>query len=415
MEGWSAYGGRFNLNGLREECVNDSILCQGFQAAGVAAGIKKKNVLDLGMIYCDVPSAAAGLFTRNRVKAAPVLLSSANLVGGAARAVIANAGNANCCNGETGMDHARTMAADTARRLGVQPADVIVASTGVIGAPLPIRTIQSALPDLVSALRPDGFNTFARAIMTTDTVPKLVSRRGHIDGRAYTIVAAAKGAGMIRPDMATMLCFVCSDVSIAPPDLQQALKRAVDRTLNCITIDGDTSTNDTITIMANGLSGAHAQSRAQLESFEGVLEELLAEVARMLVKDGEGVTKVVGIKVRGGLSDDEALAVADTVAHSPLVKTAFFGEDANWGRIMAAAGRAGVAIDPDAVDIFFDRVQMVRAGRGCGARAEADVTAVLKQPEFDVIIDLHQGNGTAAVLTSDFSVDYVKINADYRS
>jgi glutamate N-acetyltransferase/amino-acid N-acetyltransferase len=400
---------------VSEDNVSDSIVCRGFKAAGIAAGIKKKNVLDLGMIYCEVPAAAAGVFTRNRVKAAPVLLSKANLASGAARAVIANAGNANCCNGEAGMDHARTMAADAARHLGLQPTEVIVASTGVIGAPLPIQTIQSALPGLVGDLRPDGFETFSRAIMTTDTVPKLISRLAAIDGTPYTIVAAAKGAGMIRPDMATMLCFICSDVQITPPDLQQALKRSVDRTLNCITIDGDTSTNDTVVIMANGLSGAHVQSPAHLEAFQGVLEDLLAEMARKLVKDGEGVTKVVEIVVKGAVSDDEALAVADTVAHSPLVKTAFFGEDANWGRIMGAVGRAGVDIDPDAVDIFFDQVQMVQAGRGCGAQAEAAVTAVLKKAEFDVTIDLHQGGGTASVVTCDFSVDYVKINADYRS
>lgn len=392
-----------------------SLECQGFKAGGVAAGIKKQSVYDLGVIYSEAPATAAGVFTRNRVKAAPVLVTRHHLGNGAARAVIANAGNANCCTGEAGLEHARSMASDLAGRLDLQPEEVVVASTGVIGLPLPIDVIRGAIPKLVGELRSDGFDDFSRAIMTTDTVPKLVKRRAEIDGRSITLLAAAKGAGMIRPDMATMLCFICTDADVPSKELQQSLRQAVDRTLNRITIDGDTSTNDMVTIMANGLSGLQVRTPERLAVFQTVLEDLLGDIARRLVKDGEGVTKVVDIKVRGAASDDDAFAVADTVAHSPLVKTAFFGEDANWGRIFGAVGRAGADVDPERIDLFFDDVQMVRSGRGCGPEAEEAATAVLKQPEFTVTIDLHQGRGTATMLTCDFSVEYVKINADYRS
>jgi glutamate N-acetyltransferase/amino-acid N-acetyltransferase len=395
--------------------MSETKQCQGFRAAGMAAGIKKKSVSDLGAIYSEVPAVAAGVFTRNRVKAAPVLISQRHLASGRARAVIANAGNANCCTGQTGLEHAQAMAAGLADQLGLLPEDVLVGSTGVIGLPLPIDTIRAALPTLGSELRPDGFEDFARSIMTTDTVPKLVLRQGKIEDGTFTVLAAAKGAGMIRPDMATMLCFICTDADLEPAALQQCLKQAVDRTLNRISIDGDTSTNDMTLILANGLSGVKIRSRSQLNIFQSVLDDLLTDVARRLVKDGEGVTKLVEVKVQGAASDQEALVVVDTVAHSPLVKTAFFGEDANWGRIIGAVGRSGAAVDPARIDVYFDGVQMVRSGQGCGLAAEAEATKVLKQSEFTVTIDLHLAQGEASMLTCDFSVDYVKINADYRS
>ena len=391
------------------------IRCRGFKASGVAAGIKKTGVLDLGLIYTSEPAAVAGVFTRNQVQAAPVILSRQRLGAGTVRAVIVNSGNANCCTGTEGLAHARQMTHEAAAALKLAADEVLVASTGVIGAPLPIRTVQLAVPGLVDSLRADGFEDFARAIMTTDTVPKLVVRQADIDGQTFSLVAAAKGAGMIRPDMATMLCFLCTDAGIETALLQAALGKAVDRTLNRITIDGDTSTNDTVLAMANGSSGARIETMAQQQVFQALLDEVLMEVARRLVKDGEGVTKLVEIKVQGAESESAALRIAETVAHSPLVKTAFFGQDANWGRIMGAVGRAGVTIDPDSIDIHFNQVQMVRSGRGCGPEAEERVTAVMRQAEFSVTIDLHQGSGTASMLTCDFSVDYVRINADYRS
>lgn len=381
----------------------------------MAAGIKKNGAFDLGLIHSKVPATVAGVFTRNQVQAAPVLVSKARVARGTARAVVVNAGNANCCTGDQGKMDAQTMAALAADALQLAPEDVLVASTGVIGAPMPMGKIESAAPDLAAGLSVDGFEDFSRAIMTTDTVPKLVERRGEIDGRPVTLVAAAKGAGMIRPDMATMLCFICSDVQISPSLLQQSLKSAVDRSLNRMTIDGDTSTNDMVLILANGVSAATVQTPDQLKIFQVLLDDLLADIALRLVKDGEGVTKVARIKVQGASSDSAALRIADTVSHSPLVKTAFFGEDANWGRIIAAVGRAGVPLDPQKIDLFFDHVQMVNQGRWCGPEAEAQATVVLKQPEFSVTIDLHQGQGADSLLTCDFSVEYVRINADYRS
>jgi glutamate N-acetyltransferase / amino-acid N-acetyltransferase len=396
--------------------VNHPIQCQGFQAAGMAAGIKKKaGLLDLGLIYSQVPATVAGMFTRNRVMAAPVVLTKARVAQGSARAIVANAGCANCCTGPQGMVHARSMGAGVAAELSLDEEQVLLASTGTIGLTLPIDKVRAATPALVRQLRPDGFEAFAQAIMTTDTVPKLAQRKGTLDGHAFTVLAVAKGAGMIRPDMATMFCFICTDVAASDENLGAMLRASVDQSLNRITIDGDTSTNDTVLIMANGLSGAVVQNDDQQRIFQGVLDDLLLEIARRLVKDGEGVTKVVEIKVQGAPSEADALRVAETVAHSPLVKTAFFGEDANWGRIMGAAGRAGVDFNPECIDIFFDDVQMVQAGQGCGEARETQVTSVMCRPEFAVTIDLHAGRGTASILTCDFSVDYIKINADYRS
>jgi glutamate N-acetyltransferase / amino-acid N-acetyltransferase len=395
--------------------MSTNIQCPGFHAAGISAGIKKKTALDLGLIYSVGPATVAGMFTRNRVTAAPVTLTKARAAGGAGRAIIVNAGNANCCTGAQGEADALAMAAAAADGLRLDDQEVMVASTGVIGLPLPIDKVRAGIPELVKALRPDGFVDLARAIMTTDTVAKLVMRQGTLDGKTFTVLAVAKGAGMIRPDLATMLCFVCTDAAIPASGLQTMLPPAVERSLNRITIDGDTSTNDTVLLMANGVSGAEVNTAAQQAVFQAVLDDILMDIARRLVKDGEGVNKVVEIQVQGAPSDADALRIADTVAHSPLVKTAFFGEDANWGRIVAAAGRAGVAFDPHQVGIFFDAVQMVKGGQGCGQDIEDQVTAVMKQPEFTVTIDLHQGDGRAAMLTCDFSIDYIKINADYRS
>ncbi|MEE8399350.1 MAG: bifunctional glutamate N-acetyltransferase/amino-acid acetyltransferase ArgJ, partial [Desulfobacterales bacterium] len=334
---------------------------------------------------------------------------------GVCQAVIVNSGNANCCTGDQGMQHARSMADHAAEELGISQDLVLVASTGVIGQPLPIDSIRNAIPDLVHACDSGKIDDFARAIMTTDTVPKVVSRNGKIKGKPYTITGVAKGAGMIRPDMATMLCFVCSDAGAAPDVLKEMLVEATDQSFNRITIDGDTSTNDTVLLLANGLSGASIDGIEDQQSFQAVLNDLLLELAKMMVRDGEGATKCVEILVRGASSDSDARTVADTVAHSTLVKTALFGEDANWGRIIAAAGRAGVPMDPDQIDIFFGDVQMVNKGLGCGKAIEAEATRVLKTPEFTLLMDLNMGSGTSSVFTCDLSIDYVKINADYRT
>lgn len=392
-----------------------NIICSGFKAAGVAAGLKKKGKKDLGLMVSQVPATVAGVFTKNRVKAAPVILDRQRIKTGVCQAIIVNSGNANCCTGEQGIRDAETMASLAASELGISEDLVLVASTGVIGEPLPIEKIGAAIPTLVNSLQSEGIPDLARSIMTTDTVPKMVSAHGVVDGKTFTVTGVAKGAGMIRPDMATMLCFVCTDVKVSSEILKEILVKAVNRSFNRITIDGDTSTNDTVLIMANGLSGAVIQSPAQKDIFQKTLDEIFLDLAKQLVRDGEGVTKLVEIMVRNAVSDSDAQKVADTVAHSPLVKTAFFGEDANWGRIAGAVGRAGVQIDPDKIDVYFDDVQMVKAGMGQGKTIEAEATKVLKRPEFTLTIDLNSGSGSGSILTCDFSVDYVRINADYRS
>jgi glutamate N-acetyltransferase/amino-acid N-acetyltransferase len=317
--------------------------------------------------------------------------------------------------GEQGMRAAMHMASYAAAGIGVAEEEVLVSSTGVIGESLPVEKIQSAMPALVGALHEEGIHDFAEAIMTTDTVPKVISRRGELDGKVFTVSGVAKGSGMIRPDMATMLCYVMTDIQASPELLKEMLKTGVDLSLNRITVDGDTSTNDTALLMANGLSGAEVSNDAQRGVFQPVLDDVLISLAKWLIKDGEGATKLVEIVVTGAESDQGARKIADTVAHSNLFKTALFGEDANWGRILAAAGRAGVAVDPERVDVRFGPVLMVQDGMGCGKTAEAEATKILKQSEFDITIDLKLGKGHASVLTCDFSIDYVKINADYRS
>ena len=389
--------------------------CPGFRAAGVSCGLKKKGQKDLGLIYSEVVANVAGVFTRNCVQAAPVLLDRQRITTGVCRALIVNSGNANCCTGDKGMQDAIRMARSAAAAVEVDETEILVASTGVIGEPLPIEKIERAIPGLINALQPQGFLDFAQAIMTTDTVPKIVSRQGQVGGLRFTVTGVAKGAGMIRPDMATMLCFVMSDVQASPKVLKSMLLEAVNRSLNRITIDGDTSTNDTALLMANGFSGIEIVSQAHQDIFQSVLDDVLITVARQLVKDGEGATKLVEVVVRNAATEEDALKVADTIANSNLTKTALFGEDANWGRILAAAGRSGVSVEPQKIDIYFGPVMMVQNGMGCGPAAEAEATKILKRPELDLIVDLKLGNGSATVYTCDFSIDYVKINADYRT
>ena len=399
---------------FQDNCMNN-FQCIGFQAAGVAAGLKKNGRDDLGLIFSRVPATAAGVFTQNRVQAAPVVLDRERIKSGVCQAILVNSGNANCCTGDQGMRDAREIARVAASALNIPEESVLVASTGVIGQPLPVDKIQNAIPSLVQSLRPDGFMALAEAIMTTDTVPKVVSRKGTLNGKEFSVTGTAKGAGMIAPNMATMLCFVCTDIGATADQLHHCLYTSVQQSFNRITIDGDTSTNDTALILANGLSGAVIQNPAELAAFQAILDDVLVTLAKMLVKDGEGATKLVEVCVRGAATDKDARKIADTVAGSNLVKTAIFGEDANWGRILAAAGRAGVALEPERMDIFFNDVLMFSQGSGRGAAVEDEVTKVLKLSEFVITLDLHNGNCRTSVWTCDFSVEYVRINADYRS
>ena len=391
---------------------------KGFSAAAVKAGIRYQDRLDLGLIYSEVPAVAAGVFTTNKVKAAPLLLDMERLGQGRAQAVLVNSGNANACTGKKGMQMARETSAMVARQLGLEEDLVQVASTGVIGQPLILKPFESAVPKLVASLSPDGFADVTRAIMTTDTVPKSSFRRIDIDGTEVSLLAIAKGSGMIMPDMATMLCFLVTDAQIVYPELQATIRNCVDKTFNRITVDGDTSTNDMVLALANGVAGNRwidEDNPEGREAFAAAVMAMFKELALMIVADGEGATKLVTVRIIGARDDEGAMNAAQTIANSSLVKTAFFGEDANWGRIIAALGRSDCHLNPDRVAIFFDEVQMVRDGVGLGDKAEEACTAVLKQDRFTVTIDLQDGSGTAEVYTCDFSLDYVRINADYRS
>ena len=387
----------------------------GFVAGAVAAGLKKDGKKDLGIIFSEVPACAAGVFTTNQVQAAPVLLDKERIKSGRCQAIIANSGNANACTGKKGIEDAEAVARAAATALRIPEELVLVASTGVIGQPLDVSAIGAAMPKLAGQLSPTGLYDLAQAVMTTDTFPKTVSKQGRIGDKTFTVAAVAKGAGMILPDMATMLCFVCTDIGAGPDLLGQALKDAAATSFNTITVDGDTSTNDTVLVLANGLSGLNLKEAACAARFQQTLNEVLLTLALQIVRDGEGATKLVNIKVKGASNHGDARQVAYTVANSPLVKTALFGEDANWGRIMAAVGRAGVRINPDTIDICFDNVYTVKDGQGCGREAEAAAIRVLKTDRFSITIDLKLGSEGATVHTCDLSTDYVRINADYRS
>ena len=389
----------------------------GFQAAGIHCGIKKPDLLDLALCVSDVSGPIAGVFTKNRVVAAPVLLDRQHLRSRRGRAIIVNSGNANACTGEQGLVAAKTMATSVAAQLSIPVHQVFVGSTGVIGRALPIDRIIAAVPTLIARLSVPGGDHAAQAILTTDLRPKTVSRQARIDGHVVTIGGMAKGSGMIHPNMATMLAYLTTDAAIVSAALQSALKTAVDQSFNCITVDGDTSTNDTVLCLANGLAKNRPiqQGTKPYRDFERLLTDAARELALMICRDGEGVTKVVTILVQGAATTAAAKRVADTIATSNLVKTALFGEDANWGRIMAALGRSGVAIDPGNVTVRFDDIVMVQRGEGMGLEAEQKIAQVFKQKEFTVTVQLGQGQSHAHMWTTDLSYDYVRINASYRS
>ena len=393
-------------------------MIKGFSAAAVAAGIRYEGRLDLGLIYSDTPAVAAGVFTTNRVKAAPVLLDMERLRHGRAQAILVNSGNANACTGEAGMQVALATSAMVAERLDIDEELVQVASTGVIGEPMSEEPFARAMDTLVGKLSPDGFDDLARAIMTTDTVPKTSRATIEVDGHEVNIFGVAKGAGMIMPDMATMLCFVLTDAQIVFPELRRMLVAGVEQSFNRITVDGDTSTNDSVLILANGAAGnpwIDEENRAAGELFASALDGVLKDLALQIVADGEGATKLVTIRIVGARDFEGAMSAAQTIANSALVKTAFFGEDANWGRIIAALGRSDCPFSPDRVGIWCDEVQMVENGQSCGPEAEVAATRVLKKDRFTVTVDLFDGSESAEVYTCDFSLDYVKINADYRT
>ena len=390
---------------------------KGFRFSAVEAAIKKPGRLDLALIFSDVPANVAAVYTTNKVQAAPVLISRARSRNGSCRALLVNSGNANACTGEQGMADALECGRCTAEALGLPDEELLIASTGVIGQPLPMERFRKGIQPLVDGLDHGSLDDVANAIMTTDTFPKIERRLGEAGGRGYSIGGVAKGAGMIQPNMATMLSFLVTDAAVDTAFLRSAFGEAVDGSFNAITVDGDTSTNDTALIIANGAAGNPLIKAATPEgdAFVALMHDVLLSLAKLIVKDGEGATKFVEIRVKGAASNADAKKAALSVANSLLVKTAFFGQDANWGRIIAAVGYSGAQMEQDRVEIRFDDVVMAAAGVFAGGDAEAAGTEVLKQKEFKVTIDLKVGAGETVVYTSDLSYDYVRINADYRT
>jgi len=390
---------------------------KGFTFSAVEAAVKKPGRLDLALIVSEVPAVTAAVFTTNRVKAAPVLLSMERNRNGLSRALVVNSGNANACTGEQGMQDARETSGLVAAEAGIPEELVLVASTGVIGKTLPMDRIRRAVPGLVRGLCASKLDDLASAIMTTDTFPKTETVTGEAGGVPYTISGVAKGAGMIMPNMATLLSFLVTDAAVDPDWLRRVFRDAVDSSFNSITIDGDTSTNDSAVLMANGMAGNLPIREGTPDAcrFEQLLRKVLLSLAHQIVRDGEGATKFVEIRVVGAASEGDARKAAMAIANSLLVKTAFFGQDANWGRILAAVGYSGAEVEQDRVSLWFDDVPMVRGGVFLGGEAEAQGTEVLRKREFRVTVDLRLGAGAAAVYTSDLSHEYVSINADYRT
>jgi glutamate N-acetyltransferase/amino-acid N-acetyltransferase len=387
---------------------------------GVAeAGIRKKDRRDLTLIALDAGSTVAGVFTQNRFCAAPVQLCRNHLASGAGiRALVINTGIANAGTGEPGRQAAQRTCAAVGALLGVTAEQVLPFSTGVILEPLPVERIEAGLPATRADLREDNWHAAAHAIMTTDTVAKAASRTVAVDGRNVTISGISKGAGMIKPNMATMLGFVATDAGVAQPLLDALVREAADESFNCITVDGDTSTNDSFVMIATGRSGAAFVTGEEpgWSLVKSAIVAVAVELAQAIVRDGEGATKFITVAVSGGRDRDECRKVGYAIAHSPLVKTAFFASDPNLGRILAAIGYAGIAdLDVDGVRVWLDDVLVAEQGGRAAAYREEDGARVMKQAEIAVRVDLGRGAATAAVYTCDFSYDYVKINADYRS
>jgi glutamate N-acetyltransferase/amino-acid N-acetyltransferase len=387
----------------------------GFRAAATSAGLKAQGD-DLALLVGDTGCTVAAVFTTNRAQAAPVRVSREHVASGRARAVVVNAGCANAATGSPGLADAREMAALTGRALGCEPNDVVVASTGVIGTRLPLPAIGAGIARAAASLSPEGGAAAARAILTTDTHPKECVVEFSVDGRTARVGAMAKGAGMIAPNLATLLAFFTTDAAVEAGILREALVRAVGGSLNRISVDGDTSTNDMAVVLASGaLPGAAITERGPgAEAFASALAEAAQRIARMIVRDGEGATRAAEILVLGAGSEGDALRIARTVAESPLVKTALHGGDPNWGRILAAAGRAGVAIDVDKMDILLGDVWVAGGGAARDYDEDAARRAILEDPAR-VTIRLSEGTSRASVWTCDLSHGYVDINAHYRS
>jgi glutamate N-acetyltransferase/amino-acid N-acetyltransferase len=407
---------------MMKKVVNGTVTSpRGYVAGAAASGLKESGNLDIALLAADIDCAAAGVFTRNQVVAAPVLVSQETLAANPTRirGVVANAGNANACTGEPGLQAARAMQRLAADLLGCSAEQLLILSTGVIGRQLDMNKVEVGIAAAAADLASDGGSRAARAIMTTDTVPKELAVQVELPAGVVTLGGMAKGSGMIHPDMATMLGVITTDALVPADELQALLYAAVEQSFNCITVDGDTSTNDTVLLLANGASGVPVTGPTSRAPFSDALTALCTELAQMIVRDGEGASRYVELTVTGARSTAEARAVARTIATSPLVKTAFAGADPNWGRILAAAGRAGIPFDQGHVALWIssgerDMVQLVSGGTPLDF-LESDAAQILGQAEFQVRLDLGLGNETARVWTCDLTHEYVTINADYRT
>ncbi len=392
----------------------------GFLAGAGAGGIKKPGRLDVAVVYSQGPAVAAAVYTTNKVQAAPIMLTREHLADQSIRAVVANSGNANACTGEKGLRDAREMAVLTGQLLDLPPTQVAVASTGVIGVYMPMERVREGIRQACANLCREGGSDAARAIMTTDTFAKEAAVQVELDGVTATIGAMVKGSGMIRPNMATMLGFITTDAAITGSMLQRALSEVTEATFNMLTVDGDTSTNDFVILLANGLAGNPPIEGAgpAYRAFVAGLTAVCTKLVRLIARDGEGATKLVTVEVKGAPTVADARKAALAVANSNLVKTALFGNDANWGRILAAVGYSGADFDPARVNIFLTSAagteQMARDGAGL-AFDEEKARAIMQQEEMGIVVDLRIGPASATAWTCDFSYDYVRINADYRT
>lgn len=388
---------------------------QGFTASGVACGIKKSSKLDLGILFSQTRCNTAGVFTTNVLKGASLLVTHEYIQDGYAHAVVANSGNANACTGEQGMKDAYEMAAHAAQLLNVSPQDVLPSSTGVIGVFLPMQWVKEGIDLATQRLDADGGIDMAQAIRTTDTVSKFTGRKVTTDAGEFTIGGIAKGAGMIHPNMATMLVYITTDAKVNSPTLNTMLTTAVNQSFNRFTIDGDTSCDDTVLLMANGLSNVDISASTEAaQAFQEALNDLCLELTYQLARDGEGVTKVATIHITNAPTKETATTIARTVAISPLVKTALYGEDPNWGRIINAAGYSGTAFDPMKASLKIGEIIVMENGLRTDYK-EDDAHNVMKEPEIEISLNLNQGNESDFYITTDFTNAYVDINADYRN
>lgn len=398
------------------EITKTSYSVPGFYASGISAGIKEEGRRDLSLLYSKVPAKVAGVFTTNCFKAAPVLLDMQRVQSGTAQAIITNSGNANAATGDEGYKDAVDIARTTARELGIDEELVLVASTGIIGHRLPVEKIMTRVQLLVSGLSEHGFMDAEEAIMTTDRFPKIFSRQAEIGGKAITVTGMAKGAGMIEPHMATMLAFVMTDAAIEQEALARVFKRAVESSFNSITVDGCMSTNDTAIIMANGFAGNRLirERSRDIGLFEKMLSAIMSDLAVAMVKDGEGATKVIEFVVEQARSKTEAKKIASAIANSNLVKTAFFGQDPNWGRIISAAGAVGIPLPVNDVELYFEDILLFAKGQGLTPETDK-ISAVMKQDHIRVCLRLKMGKSSWRIYASDLTFDYVKINAHYHT